>query len=237
MYYERCRRVSTADAICTADWRPAAAVISSDPMLERRYRAPLAIRFVATVFAFAAIAKCSSFLPDFIAAVSQRGFRPRPAHVSEGLSGLRYLGATRPRGPPRFPFNDLLPLEFICERLLSLASSDRRSSATLALSAASILPLRSINLSTDIDLRGNGPAIAIHPLFCSALQLEAKFAGRGYIVLRSPCWQIVVQLITLFLPGIPGSFSRWFVARRDSVRTALRRSNSGRTKPLYVKEY
>jgi hypothetical protein len=47
--------------------------------------------------------KSSSFLPVFSAAASHRGFSPRPAHVSVGLSGLRYLGATAPRRPPRTP--------------------------------------------------------------------------------------------------------------------------------------
>ena len=47
----------------------------------------------------AVMAKDSSDLPDFRAAVSQRGFSPRPAQVAP-LSGSRYLGATAPRGPP-----------------------------------------------------------------------------------------------------------------------------------------
>jgi hypothetical protein len=48
-----------------------------------------------------AIAKSSMFFPPLMAAVSQRGFNPRPAHVSTGFSGLRYLGATAPLAPPR----------------------------------------------------------------------------------------------------------------------------------------
>jgi hypothetical protein len=56
----------------------------------------------------AAMAKSSIFLPDLIAAASQRGFRPRPAHVSAGFSGLRYLAATGPRAPrPTIPFAEL----------------------------------------------------------------------------------------------------------------------------------
>jgi hypothetical protein len=41
------------------------------------------------------IRKSSSFFPDLSFAVSQRGCLPRPAQVSEGLSGFRYLGRTR----------------------------------------------------------------------------------------------------------------------------------------------
>ena len=36
------------------------------------------------------MAKSSRLLPPFIAAVSHRGLRPRPAQVSAGFSGLRY---------------------------------------------------------------------------------------------------------------------------------------------------
>jgi hypothetical protein len=52
-------------------------------------------------FTDAVIPKSSSFLPVFSAAASHRGFNPRPAHVSAGLSGLRYFGAIAPRGAPR----------------------------------------------------------------------------------------------------------------------------------------
>jgi hypothetical protein len=41
------------------------------------------------------IRKSSSFFPDRSFAVNQRGRLPRPAQVSEGLSGFRYLGRTR----------------------------------------------------------------------------------------------------------------------------------------------
>jgi len=44
--------------------------------------------------------KSSIFLPDLIAAASQRGFRPRPAQVSVGFSGFRYFAGTEPRRPP-----------------------------------------------------------------------------------------------------------------------------------------
>ena len=50
-----------------------------------------------------AMLKCSSFLPDFSAAASHRGFNPRPAHVSAGFAGLRYFGTTGPRTPRRIP--------------------------------------------------------------------------------------------------------------------------------------
>src|SRR5260370_34468695 len=55
------------------------------------------------IFTGAVILKSSSFLPVFSAAASHRGFSPRPAHVSSGFAGLRYLGATAPRRPPRTP--------------------------------------------------------------------------------------------------------------------------------------
>jgi hypothetical protein len=65
-----------------------------------------ALRAFLRPFAFGeglapAIRKSSGFFPVLIAAVSHRGFNPRPAHVSLGFSGLRYLGATEPRAPPR----------------------------------------------------------------------------------------------------------------------------------------
>jgi hypothetical protein len=47
--------------------------------------------FLAEVIVAPAIAKSSSVLPDLIPATSHRGLSPRPAQVSEGLSGLRYL--------------------------------------------------------------------------------------------------------------------------------------------------
>ena len=74
-----------------------------------------AFRIFLPPFAFdaaaPAIRKSSGFLPDLIAAANQRGFNPRPAQVSAGFSGLRYLGATAPRAPnPRITFDpDLRP--------------------------------------------------------------------------------------------------------------------------------
>jgi hypothetical protein len=44
--------------------------------------------------ACAEIEKSSNFPPRLMAAVIHRGFNPRPAQVSAGLSGLRYFGAT-----------------------------------------------------------------------------------------------------------------------------------------------
>jgi hypothetical protein len=43
-----------------------------------------------------AIRKSSCFFPALIAAANHFGFNPRPAQVSAGFSGLRYLGATTP---------------------------------------------------------------------------------------------------------------------------------------------
>jgi hypothetical protein len=58
------------------------------------------IGLAADAFATApGIKKFSSFLPDLMAAASHLGLRPRPAQVSAGFSGLRYLGATEPIRP------------------------------------------------------------------------------------------------------------------------------------------
>jgi hypothetical protein len=61
------------------------------------------LSFTAAPFAFlrplafdsadSVMRKSSIFFPALIAAVSHRGFNPRPAQVSLGSSGLRYLGA------------------------------------------------------------------------------------------------------------------------------------------------
>src|SRR3984893_6045374 len=97
--------------------------------------------------------KSSSFLPDLSAAASHRGFSPRPAQVSLGFSGLRYFGATFPLAPrPKAPFDRPLP----AWKRESLASSDskvRRSSATLPVNTASILPRSPISASIDIDFK------------------------------------------------------------------------------------
>src|SRR3954467_1808213 len=54
---------------------------------------PLTLRFARFGFApVLSIRKSWTFLPSLIAAASQRGFAPRPAHVSP--PGPRYFGAT-----------------------------------------------------------------------------------------------------------------------------------------------
>ena len=125
------------------------AFCQGEPYL-RAFRAPLG-RFV---FAPAgdAIRKCSNFLPPFIAAVNHRGFNPRPAQVSAGLSGLRYFGATAP--PRRAPIpRD--PSDRTRESLLNSDCSMWRSLATLDARTASSCFLRSISLLIDIDFRAN----------------------------------------------------------------------------------
>src|SRR6202043_782019 len=78
-----------------------------------------------------AMRKSSIFLPDLIAAANHRGFKPRPAQVSAGFSGLRYLGATGPFAPrPRAIFERVPPWNRAS--FDSPASSILRSSATLA---------------------------------------------------------------------------------------------------------
>src|SRR5580700_1976769 len=94
--------------------------------------------------------KYSSRFPVFMAAVSHLGISPRPAQVSLGLSGLRYLGAT---APPRRVTS--FPPALLSNRL-SFASSDCsvfRSSRTLPLRAASTLSRRLVRRSSDIDFR------------------------------------------------------------------------------------
>src|ERR1700675_4373314 len=59
----------------------------------------LLIIFAGGDFAAPAIRKSSCFLPDLSAADNHRGFNPRPAQVSLGFSGLRYLGTTDPFVP------------------------------------------------------------------------------------------------------------------------------------------
>jgi hypothetical protein len=85
-------------------------------------------------------------------AITTRGLRPRPAHVSDGLSGLRYLGATEPRAPPRPTFARRGPPE----KPPSFKSSDstaRRCSVTFDARAASTWSLSFTSLSIDIVLR------------------------------------------------------------------------------------
>src|SRR5262245_56457552 len=50
------------------------------------------LRFLRPFRADLSIRKSSSFFPRLIAATSQRGLAPRPAHVSP--AGLRYFGGT-----------------------------------------------------------------------------------------------------------------------------------------------
>jgi hypothetical protein len=97
--------------------------------------------------------KCSSFLPDFSAAASHRGFSPRPAQVSSGFAGLRYFGATGPRTPPRFERN---PFAERRSNLPSWPRTARRASITLELMTASIWLLSFDSLSIDIDFRFMG---------------------------------------------------------------------------------
>jgi hypothetical protein len=98
----------------------------------------------------AAMLKCSSFLPDFSAAASHRGFSPRPAHVSAGFAGLRYFGATGPRTPPPFERNPFVERR---SNLPSWPRTARRASITLELMTASISLLSFDSLSIDIDFR------------------------------------------------------------------------------------
>src|ERR1700730_13680280 len=84
-----------------------------------------------------AIRKSSIFLPDLIAAANHRGFKPRPAQVSAGLSGLRYFAATLPRAPhPKAAFEPAPPWTRVSFE--SPVSSILRCSITLALRTASI---------------------------------------------------------------------------------------------------
>jgi hypothetical protein len=113
-----------------------------------------------------AMLKSSSFLPDFSAAASHRGFSPRPAQVSVGFSGLRYFGATAPRAPPRPPFA-LNPLVANRSSLPSWAWRVRRSSRALVLRAASTCSLSFDSLSIDIDLRFIGDFMGNHCQCCA----------------------------------------------------------------------
>src|SRR5262249_16087726 len=104
-------------------------------------------------FAERSIAKSSSFLPDFKAAAIHRGLRPRPAHVSAGLSGLRYFGATAPYAPPRRPRSPVIPWAPKRDNFPSSICTFRHSSVTLDSRAASTCDLRVASLSIDIDFR------------------------------------------------------------------------------------
>src|SRR5262249_21324288 len=95
------------------------------------FRGTRCVFLTAPVLADAAMLKSSSFAPVLSAAVSHRGLSPRPAHVSAGLSGLRYFGATG------CPFKALRPAWLRlaspdnAARFLSFSSRTRRSSVTL----------------------------------------------------------------------------------------------------------
>src|SRR4029077_1740783 len=110
-------------------------------------------------------AKSSSDLPDLIAADSQRGFKPRPAHVSEGFSGLRYFGATAR------PADDFFP-RWYPPSLESSASRARRCSVTLRASVASISLLSFISLSIDIDFSATASLLN---------ELRTALRQRGYL--------------------------------------------------------
>src|SRR6266542_4254886 len=66
------------------------------------------LRFFRPFRADLSIRKSSSFFPPLIAATSQRGLAPRPAHVSP--EGLRYFGGTF------LPFKALRPPRTILRR-------------------------------------------------------------------------------------------------------------------------
>jgi hypothetical protein len=112
--------------------------------------------------------KSSTFLPDLIAAVSHCGFNPRPAHVSAGLSGLRYLGATAPY--PRALFDEFPPWK--------RPSFDSEDSS--ALRCSKTLEVRSIEshdacawpfyrLHRGIQIQNHGP------IFCSESRDACEF--------------------------------------------------------------
>src|SRR5271167_3884581 len=98
------------------------------------------------------IAKSSIFFPDLIAAASQRGFSPRPAHVSAGFSGLRYFGATFPLTPRPMDF-ERVPPDSNRLSFASSVSSARRSSDTFDASSASMRPFSPTSASIVIDFK------------------------------------------------------------------------------------
>jgi hypothetical protein len=142
--------------------------------------------FAADVFDAPAIRKSSCFLPDLIAAANQRGFNPRPAQVSAGFSGLRYLAATDPLGPPL----PTLPLPRPPSNRISLDISDSsscRRSVTFAWMVASILSFRSRNFSIDILFRATCflqsdeamPTITFSPQLVSWQKEQDAWKGHG----------------------------------------------------------
>ena len=80
--------------------------------------------FPAAPFRGPAIRKSSTSCAAFSAETSQRGLRPRPAHVSLGFSRLRYFGATGPYPvpsartlPPELPKRESFPSSELCVKL------------------------------------------------------------------------------------------------------------------------
>jgi hypothetical protein len=146
----------------------------------------------ALFFAFLAalsIAKYSRFLPFLISAAIQRGIAPRPAQVSDGFFGFRYLGATFR------PFVLLTRLPVVPDHVLSPKAA--RSFFNWAAFLERALPIlsRSFNsASTDIDARlafamGFLPEMKVRHISLrkwsgqplGALSIDAGFAegGRG----------------------------------------------------------
>ena len=98
----------------------------------------------------------SFFLPLFSSATNQRGRLPRPAQVSFGLSGLRYLGDTGRLFAVPFLAFFFEPFAFIVRdsesNRFSDASSRRRSSPIRASIAASTFALIASNSSKFMEL-------------------------------------------------------------------------------------
>src|SRR6516164_3316233 len=122
------------------------------PRYENHFFATRFLRGFLASFPLPEIAKSSSFFPDLIAAASQRGFRPRPAHVSEGFSGLRNFGATFPLTPRPTDF-ERVPPDSKRLNFASSISSARRSSDTFDASRASMRPFSPTSASIVIDFK------------------------------------------------------------------------------------
>jgi hypothetical protein len=104
-------------------------------------------------FAAHAIAKSPNFLPPFIAATNHLGLRPRPAQVSAEFSGLRYLGATAPLGPPRLDGRPRRGPPAYSSSFDNSASSSCRRYCSFSLIAASTCAQRSCSLTIGIDFK------------------------------------------------------------------------------------
>jgi hypothetical protein len=144
------KRVEVAETTSLRPSVPYLGVFAQEPVLTLRF---LRAFLTGELFAAPAMAKSSSFLPPFIAAVSHLGLRPRPAQVSAGFSGFRYLGATEPLAPPRPAGRPRRPAPLYPASLDSSVSSAWRRDLSFSLIAASTLAFRSCNLAIDIDLR------------------------------------------------------------------------------------